>query len=296
MQVSPITLGTSFLGNPPTPDGAPAPAADELASALLGGPYAAVDTSNNYAQGRSETVLGRELRANGLGRGRSVITKVDADPETGALDRDRVWRSFEESTARLGLSRLPVLHLHDPYTVTADEALAPGGAVQGLRELREQGLVAAIGIAAGPLSLMTRYVRSGAFDALLTHNRYTLVDRSAEPLIAEATERGMGVFNAAPFGGGLLAGRTTRYAYRDSPPDLLAWIERARLTCQAHGVDLPVAALHFSLRNPLVHSTVVGVNASRRIADLERMRTTSVPEALWTALAELGTPPSTIDD
>ncbi len=296
VQVSPITLGTSFLGNPPTPDGAPSPTADELARALLSGPHAAVDTSNYYAQGRSETVLGRALRAHGLGEGRTVITKVDADPDTGALDRDRVWRSFEESTSRLGLSRLPVLHLHDPYTVTVEDAFGPGGAVQGLHELKDQGLVSAIGIAAGPVSLMTRYVSSGAFDVLLTHNRYTLVDRRGEALIADAAGRGMGVFNAAPFGGGLLAGRTTRYAYRDSSPELLAWLDRAREACRTRGVDLAVAALHFSLRNPLVHSTVVGVNAPERVAALENMRTTSVPDDLWTALADLGTPPSTIDD
>jgi D-threo-aldose 1-dehydrogenase len=294
--VSPVSLGTSFLGNPAGPDGAPAPESAALAHALLTGPSAVIDTSNNYADGRSETALGLALRERGLPDGRTVVTKVDADPETGRFDRDRVWRSFEESTTRLGLSRLPLLHLHDPYTITVEEAFADGGAVQGLRELKEQGLVGAIGIAAGEIALMTRYVTSGAFDVLLTHNRYTLVDRRAEPLIAEAVSRGMGVFNAAPFGGGLLAGRTTRYAYREAPAGLLAWTERAGAVCAEFGVTLPTAALHFSLRNPDIDSTIVGVNRVSRIADLEAMRTTVVPDALWPALAALGTPPSTIED
>ncbi|WP_033340532.1 aldo/keto reductase [Catenuloplanes japonicus] len=294
--LSPVSLGTSFLGNPATPDGAPAPESAGLAHALLTGPSAVVDTSNNYAGGRSETALGLALRAHGLPPGRTIVTKVDADAGTGRFDRDRVWRSFEESTTRLGLAHLPLLHLHDPYTITVEEAFAPGGAVQGLRELKEQGLVGAIGIAAGEIALMTRYVTSGAFDVLLTHNRYTLVDRRAEPLIAEAVARDMTVFNAAPFGGGLLAGRDTRYAYREAPADLLAWTERAREVCAAHGITLPIAALHFSLRNPDIDSTIVGVNRVSRIADLETMRTTAVPDALWPALAALGTPPSTISD
>ncbi len=294
--VSPVSLGTSFLGNPAQPDGSPAPESAALAHVLLTGPSAVIDTSNNYAAGRSEAALGLALRSSGLPAGKTVVTKVDAEPGTGVFDRDRVWRSFEESTTRLGLDRLPLLHLHDPYTITVEEAFAPGGAVQGLRELKEQGLVGAIGVAAGEIGLMTRYVTSGAFDVLLTHNRYTLVDRRAEPLIAAAVSQGMGVFNAAPFGGGLLAGRDTRYAYREASPELLAWVGRARDVCASFDIPLPVAALHFSLRNPRIDSTIVGVNRVERIADLETMRTTAVPDDLWPALAALGTPPSTIDD
>lgn len=165
-----------------------------------------------------------------------------------------------------------------------------------MHELKAQGLVDAIGIAAGAVGLMTRYVTSGAFDVLLTHNRYTLVDRRAEPLIAAAVSLGMTVLNAAPFGGGLLAGRDTRYAYREASAELIAWVDRAREVCAGFGVTLPTAALHFSLRNPDIDSTIVGVNRAGRIADLESMRTTEVPDALWPALTALGAPPSTIDD
>ncbi|MFP3822298.1 hypothetical protein SB658_26760, partial [Bacillus sp. SIMBA_008] len=79
------------------------------------------------------------------------------------------------------------------------------------------GGAAAIGIAAGPVPLLQRYLDSELFDAVLCHNRYTLVDRSAEAIVANAKDRGMAVFNAAVFGGGILAaprsGRTT-YGYR----------------------------------------------------------------------------------
>ena len=296
LAVSPISFGTSTLGRGSEPGSAPTADDVQLATALLSGPYAVIDTSNAYAQGRSEVTLGHAIAAHGLPAGRTVVTKTDADPDTGRFDRDRVWSSFEESTGRLGLDRLPLLHLHDPYTVTAEEAFGPGGAVQGMVELREQGLVDAIGIAVGEIELITRYVASGVFDALLTHNRYTLVDRRAESLIERATELGMGVFNAAPFGGGLLAGRGTSYAYRESSPELLAWVDRVRQLCQAWELPLPAVALHFSLRNPLIHSTVVGVSSTERIAQLEDLRTTAVPEDFWPALEALGTAPSTVED
>ncbi|ADI11757.1 aldo/keto reductase [Streptomyces bingchenggensis BCW-1] len=258
----------------------------------------ATDTSNNYAGGHSETLLGQAIAENGgLEPGHILITKADADPSTQAFDRDRVWRSFEESKARLGLDRIPLLHLHDPYSVTVEAAFARHGAVQGMIELREQGLVDAIGIAAGPLSLMTRYVTSGIFDALLTHNRYTLIDRRAEPLISEAAQRGMGVFNAAPFGGGILAGQPgTRYAYRESPKPLLQWVTRLTDLCNRWEIPLAAAALHFSVRNPCIDSTVVGVSSPERIAELQHLQHLTVPEAFWTTLSELGTPPSTLND
>ncbi|MGW9114305.1 aldo/keto reductase [Microbacterium sp. NPDC055683] len=292
LEVSPITLGASSLGNPERSPADPL----ELAEAMLASPFAVVDTSNNYADGASESALGAALRARGgVAEGHAVVTKADVGAD-GRFDRDRVWRSFEESTAKLGVERLPLLHLHDPWAVTFEEATAPGGAVQGMIELREQGLVGAIGIAVGELSLETAYVRTGAFDAVLTHNRCTLVDRSAEALIAEAGERGMGVFNAAPFGGGLLAGTGTSYAYREAPAELLAWVSRLRELCAEWALPLAAVALHFSLRHPGVHSTVVGVGRVERIDELVALYRTAVPEDFWPELAALGTPPSTIDD
>ncbi|MFD5315345.1 aldo/keto reductase [Streptomyces sp. NPDC127098] len=296
LRATPVSIGTSFLGDPPQPDGTPAVAADALARAMLAGPFAVIDTSNNYARGRSETVLGVAVRREGLPPGKTIVTKVDADPATGALDRDRVWRSFEESVGRLGIDRLPLLHLHDPYTVDVEEAFAPGGAVQGLTELREQGLVGALGIAAGPVSLMRRYAESGAFQVLLTHNRYTLVDRRAEELIDLAVDRGIGVFNAAPFGGGILAGSGETYAYRQASPELLAWVARARELCGRWDVPLQAVALRFSLRHPGIASTIVGVGRPERLAQLTRLQATAIPEEFWPELAALGTPPSTLED
>lgn len=153
--VSPLTLGTSGLGRGTVP-GSPEEAevvADAVA--LLRSGHAYVDTSNNYSDGRSEAVIGLALREADAGTDAAthVITKVDVDPVTGAFDRDRVLRSFEESTARLGVDRLPLLHLHDPYAVSVSEAMGPNGAVEGLRELHDAGVVDAI---ASPPTRWTR--------------------------------------------------------------------------------------------------------------------------------------------
>lgn len=293
LQRSPITLGTSGLGAGTEPGSPEEARAVELAAAMLHGPYALIDTSNAYAGGRSEAVLGLALRESGIAEGRAIVTKVDADPDTDAFDRDRVLRSFEESISRLGVDTIGLLHLHDPYGISFEQGMAEDGPVAGLQELKEQGLVGAIGIAAGKMDLMHRYVGTGAFDVVLNHNRFTLADRSATELFQEANDRGMGVLNAAPFGGALLAKGSSSgatYAYQQPPADLVAWVQRVEELSARHGITLPAAALQFSLRSPLVHSTVVGISSAERITQLEQMRALTVPAAFWDELNSLGLP------
>ena len=88
---------------------------------------------------------------------------------------------------------------------------------------------------------------------MLTHNRFSLVDQSAEPLLEEARELGVAVLNAAPFGGGVLAGAPQAqgyYGYREAGPEILARIEALHAACARHGVPLAAAAVQFSTARP----------------------------------------------
>lgn len=297
LRISPLVLGTSGLGEGSAPGSPEEATAVELAAALLADGRS-IDTSNMYSGGRSEEILGLALREQPEAATR-IITKVDRDPETGAFGRDRVLRSYEESLRRLGVDRIGILHLHDPYTVSFDEAVGDGGALAGMRELRDAGAVDAIGIAAGPIPLMRRYVETDAFDVVLSHNRFTLVDRSAEPLFALARSKGMGVFNAAPFGAGILASgvvATASYGYRPASDALRAWAARAEAVCAEHGVSLRSAALRFSMRSPLVDATVVGLSHPERLAQFDALLADDIPDGLWQDLDDLGAAPTPIAD
>ncbi|MHA6513654.1 aldo/keto reductase [Tessaracoccus sp. Z1128] len=284
-----VTLGASRLGE--RPDG------QSLADALLSSPLGNVDTSNNYAGGRSEQILGAAIqRAGGLPEGKLVFSKADRHPDTGVFDADRVRRSLEESLTRLGLDRLPLYQFHDPFTVTVDEALAADGPVEALVQLRHEGVIGAIGVAYGPLAETRAYVETGLFDVVLNHNRYTLVDRSAEPVFERARELGMQVFNAAPFGGGTLANGERTYGYRTMPGDFAAHIDRVRGLAQGAGVDLAAAALQFSLRSRLVDTTVVGIPSLERLDALAGLIAAEVPEEFFAAVEALGPPPASGQD
>lgn len=289
MSPTPVILGASRLGE--------RPGAAELADALIRSRLGHIDTSNNYAGGRSEQVLGDAIRrAGGLPGHTRIYSKADSDPATGEFDGERVKRSLDESLSRLGLDRLPLYQLHDPYGITLAEAMAPGGAVPALIDLREQGVIGAIGIASGTLSQVHEYVETGAFDVVLSHNRYTLVTRTAEPVFAAARAQGMTVLNAAPFGGGTLANGDGSFGYRPMPPDFAAHVARVRALADDFGVDLAAAALHFSLRSPLVDATVVGVTSTARLDALGPLIDAEIPDAFFAAIEDLGTPPPGVDD
>ncbi len=183
------------------------------------------------------------------------------------------------------------MYLHDPeYHLTFAEAMAPGGPVRALAGLRDQGVLGHLGVAAGPVPLLGDFAGTGLFDVVLSHNRYTLIDRSAEPLMAEAGRRGMAFVNAAPFGGGILAKGPEvqpNYAYRLADEAIHRAVRAMQRAWERHGVPLSAAALQFSMRDPRVTSTVVGISGTPRIGEIVHLMTHPIPDGLWAELATL---------
>ena len=80
-------------------------------------------------------------------------------------------------------------------------------------------------------------LRDWNFDAIITHNRFTLVNRNAEEMMDYAHEKGIAIFNAAPYSGGVFAkGAASHksYVYQDASPEMLAPIVRIeQVWCKA---------------------------------------------------------------
>ncbi|UQN28781.1 aldo/keto reductase [Brachybacterium kimchii] len=266
----------------------PSDRAVDLVERVLTSPVGVIDTSNGYNDGESERRIGRALANIGPASGTLVVTKVDA--ERRDYSGDRVRASVRESQERLGMDHLPLVHLHDPEFHDFDDLSGPGGAVRTLLQLKEEGVIGAIGVAGGHAPTISRYVELGVFDALLVHNRLTLVDRSAERLFERAASRGMAVFNAGIYGGGILAspeaGRST-YAYRPASPAVLEAIASMHAACIRHGIPLATAALQASLREPTVDCTLVGMSRPERLEATLRAASEPIPESLWHELDEL---------
>jgi len=292
LDVSALCIGTSSWGPARAGESGQARDArvDAMARRAFDGGFGTnvVDTSNIYGDGLSEVYLGRALAAlGGLPQGVVLQTKLDRDLVTGSFSAEQMRRSASESFERLGLDRVQVLYLHDPESLGFEAAMAPGGPVETLIALRDEGVTAHIGISGGPVDMMQRFVETDVFDALVTHNRYTLVDRSATAMLEAAVQRGVGVCNAAPYGAGVLTGDprfADGYGYRPIRPGVRAAVERMSALCAEAGIPLAAAALQFSLRAPLVHTTIVGGSAEGRLDEAVALAAVSIPEGLWAEL------------
>ena len=257
-------------------------------------PITVIDTSNEYAQGLSEQIIGDALRRRGgVPAGITIATKLDRDPETGSYSADRMRRSLAESRERLGLDVVPLLYLHDPERISYEEAFADDGPVRALVAMKEAGDAASIGISGGPAPMLQHYVETGLFDAVITHNRYTLVDRSADELIDVSVGRGVTVVNAAVYGGGALARwpqPVSTYAYRPAHPKVAEAVAAMGSLCERHGVSLAAAALQFSTRDPRIATTVVGAHTAEHVEQFVADSRLDIADSLFAELHSL-TPP-----
>jgi D-threo-aldose 1-dehydrogenase len=292
--VTPVGVGTSPLASVPGVYGyeVGADKAEATIEAVLDGPLNFLDTSNNYGAGSAETRIGHVLRRRGgLPSGVVLATKVDADPVTGDFSGARVHRSVAESLERLGLDRVQLMYLHSPeFHLTFAQAMAADGPVAALVELRDQGVLKHLGVAMGEVAMMRDLLGTGVFEVALNHNRYTLVDRSAEPLIEDARARGIAYVNAAPYGGGILAKGPQiqpKYAYRQAQAPVREAVRAMHEVCVRYDVPLRAAALQFSLRDPRIAATVVGVSNPARIDETVALAALTIPEAMWAELAAL---------
>src|ERR671914_408405 len=290
LSVSPICVGCAPLGNmPETFDYSVSDqrALDTL-HAVFESPLNFLDTAASYGDGESERRMGEVLaEIGGLPEGCVLATKADRDLRTGDFSGEQMRRSVERSLGLLGMDRLQLVYLHDPEHETYEHMMAPGGPVEVLMGLKDEGVIEHIGVAGGPIDLMIQFVETDLFEAVITHNRYTLVNRTAEPLLEVATQRGVAALNAAPYGSGILAkgpDAYARYEYREAPQELAQQVRAMENTCREVGIPLAAAALQFSMRDPRVISTIVGMSRPERVEQTLELAARPIPDELWSLL------------
>jgi D-threo-aldose 1-dehydrogenase len=140
---------------------------------------------------------------------------------------------------------------------------------------------------------MRRYVATGLFQVAITHNRFTLVDRSAGPLLDDCAAAGVALLNAAPFGGGMLVKGPEaypNYAYHPASPAIRASAAAIQTLCREAGVPLAAAALQFSMRDPRVISTVFGVTRPDRYDEILALVDMPIPDELWPQIDRASAP------
>lgn len=258
------------------------------------------DTAPLYGSGLSEARLGAALAGR---RGAVVASKVgrvlrdDVAPDGIFVDvpsrgpvRDYseagVRTSFGESCDRLAVDHLDICWVHDP---DEHEGEAASTALPELARMRAEGLVGAVGVGMNQAEMLARFVRAGLVDAVLIAGRCSLLDHHAfDELLPACADEGVGVVVGGVFNSGLLAdpwAPDARFEYAAAPSHLAERARRMAGACERHGVPLAAAALQFPFRHPAVSAVLVGARTAGEVEANVAAFATSVPDALWEALA-----------
>ena len=272
-----------------------------------------VDTAPQYGLGSSEHLVGDVLRerregvvlSSKVGRLLKPVKSADQDkgnwidplPFNQAYDYsyDGVMRSFEDSQQRLGLERIDILYVHDIGTAThgvdANKPLwqqLSGGGYRALRELREAGVVKAIGLGVNEWQVLMDSFALGDWDVFLLAGRYTLLEQtSLDPLLTTCVSRGTSVVVGGPFNSGVLVGGD-KFNYAKAPEEIVAKVRALEAVCREFDVPLPAAALQFPLTHPAVCNVLPGPRSPQELDGILDWWDVAVPDELWTAMAAKG--------
>jgi D-threo-aldose 1-dehydrogenase len=292
--VPPVCVGCAPLGDMPETFTYGVDEEQALATirAALDGPITFLDTAASYGDGESERRIGLVLRERGgLPPGVVLATKADRDLQTGAFSGDQMRRSVERSLRLLGVDGLQLCYLHDPEHIGFAAAMAPGGPVAALLQLRDEGVIQHLGVAGGPIYLMAQFVETDLFEAVISHNRYTLLDQEADAFWDVCRQHHVAALNAAPYGSGILAKGPSaypRYLYGEASAEQLQRAYALETLCQRYGVPLAALALQFSLRDARIVSTIIGMSKPKRVAETLALARTPISDELWQDVARLG--------
>ncbi|RUT33110.1 aldo/keto reductase [Arsenicitalea aurantiaca] len=273
------------------------------------------DTAPQYGYGRSEHMMGNALR--GKRSGTVLSTKVGRllRPIASEADRqyphnwvdplpfeqvydytyDAIMRSFEDSQQRLGLDKIDILYVHDIGVMTHGEEenarlwgqLADSG-YRALRELRESGVIGAIGLGVNEWEVLMDAFALGDWDVFLLAGRYTLLEQtSLNPFLSTCIERKASVVCGGPFNGGALMGAGV-WNYAKAPQHIIDRVKALEAFCAERKVSLGAAALQFPLAHPAVCNVLPGPRTVSELEGILEWWHEKIPAEFWAELASSG--------
>lgn len=212
VKVSSVCLGTDNFANP-----TPEEECYRMIDVSLDAGINLIDTSNSYARGECERIIGRALAKSK--RRNQVILATKFHYPTGDDLNDRgnsrrhIMRACENSLLRLQTDHIDLYQVHRPdFQVPIDETLG------ALTDLIRQGKVLYIGSSTAPawkvLEAILVSEMKGYSRFISEQPPYNLLDRRIEnELIPMCQEYGIGLITWSPLAMGMLAGR-----YHDNQP------------------------------------------------------------------------------
>ncbi len=237
------------------------------------------DTADAYGGGRSETYVGRWLKAKGssvrdqLILSSKVFNPIGDGPNDWGLSRRHILRQVEASLKRLGADYLDLYLMHEPDPTTPLEET-----VRALDDLVHQGKVRYLGASNMPAWLATKALwlsdKHNLYRFEWIQNAYSLLERDDEREVLPLCEdQQLGYTPFSPLAGGWLTGKYrrgepfpsgSRMTLRSEPyqkfltDQTFSGLERLRAHAEERGTDMASLALAWVMSHPLVTAPIVG--------------------------------------
>lgn len=237
------------------------------------------DTAVSYGGGRSETAIGKWLRAKGssvrdqLLLSSKVFNPVGEGPNDWGLSRRHILHQVEVSLSRLGTDHLDMYLIHAPDPTTPlDETL------RALDDLVHQGKLRYLGASNMPAWLMAKALwisdkyNLSRFEWV--QNSYSLLDRTDErEMLPLCADQGLGYTPFSPLAGGWLTGKYrsgesfppgSRMTLRPQPYEefltakTYRGLEALRAYAVKRGTSMAALALAWLMTHPVVTAPIVG--------------------------------------
>lgn len=277
------------------------------------------DTAPLYGNGLSEVRMGKafkDLRDNDF----TVSTKVGyslkptsadklafmpgfVDPlpftPTYEFSRDSILKSLDQSMQRLNIDNIDIVYIHDPdegvglfnnrnpyeksHFVDVMEKVYPA-----LNELRDQGIIKAIGVGMNQWQMLADFATAGDFDIFLLAGCYSLLKQDAlEKFLPLCEKKRISVVIGSPYHSGILATGTKVKTYYNGSPATSEVLEKTRhieSVCKKHRVSLPAAAIQFPFGHPAVKSVLPASRSTKEIKSNIDLFTQKIPVEFWEEL------------
>jgi aryl-alcohol dehydrogenase-like predicted oxidoreductase len=237
-----------------------------------------IDTAAVYGLGHSEEVVAKALE--GVAHKPYVFTKCERTWNENreivkSLKRESIKREVEDSLRRLKVDVIDLYQIHWPEP---DEDIEEGWST--MAELKAEGKVRYIGVSNFNVAQMERALKIAPITSL--QPQYSLVVPEAEAEILPFAEKhNIGVIAYAPMKSGLLTGAMTKERVATLPEDdfrkraipflepqlskNLALVEILRKIGNAHGRTPGEVAIAWTLKNPAVTATIVGMRNGKQV-------------------------------
>lgn len=286
----------------------------------------AADSAGKYGAGLALEVMGKALKelkvdpnniviSNKLGWRRAPLETPEPTFEPGAwfglehdaiqdISYDGILRCYEEGCELLGDYKPQMVSVHDP-----DEYLAAAtddadrekrledimAAYQALVDLREKGLVSAIGVGSKDWRISQELTKHCKLDWVMLATSLTLYTHEPELLsfVSDMKEQNIGVINSAVFNAGFLVGGSF-FDYREitgnNPGDaeLLAWRDKFNAICQKHSVKQAEACVAFGGATPGVVATALSSSRPERVKTNVSICNAKPPAEFWADMKAAG--------